>query len=203
MDKNRVVKFFKSKFFIFIVQIGVLSILIFSFNYKFEINFDSETLRSHRLILQFLANYILFNSFLSFLFIYLIWLLVSLVPIFIFNNYRKAYSMNLITFFFPNFFFYVFSHRFSRDYFDSYFVEHFLNTIVLGIVIIIFSIGLSFLLKIIKNPRIKTQLEDFNKIVNKTGITCPHCGMKFDSIPKYCYNCNAELSINVENKNEE
>ena len=123
MDKNRVVKFFISKFFIFIVQICVLSFLIYSFNYNFEIDFDSEITVSHKAILQFLANYILFKTFSNLLFIYLTWLLISLIPIFVFNNYRKAYSMNLITFFFPNFFFYVFLHRFSQDYFDSYFQQ--------------------------------------------------------------------------------
>jgi len=156
----------------------------------------------HQAIIQFLANYILFDNLSGLLFIYVIWILVSLIPIFIFNNFQKAYSMNLLTFFFPNFFLYVFLSRYSPEYFNSNFQFHFLHTILLGIVIVGISILLSLLLKKIKKLKIELQIEDLHAIASRSKSLCPYCGTKFESIPKFCYVCNADLTILIDDKSE-
>ena len=202
MEKNWFFKLLKSKILIFLYQILILSLLIYSFRYKFNINFDPEISIEHKKILQFLANYIMFNGFTNLVFIYLIWILVSLIPVFIFINYKKAYSMNLSTFFFPNFFFYVFLSRYSPEYYDANFLSNFLQTIILGIVIVSLSIGLSLILKVIIKPKTNVRYKDFELIASKCKSKCPNCGTKFDSIPLYCYNCNTQLALNMEDKLE-
>jgi uncharacterized membrane protein (DUF485 family) len=195
MEKNW---FFKSKIIIFVIQIVILSLIIYSFDYKFDINFDIGISKEHKKIIQFLANYIMFDKLSNLLFIYLIWILVSLIPIFSFNNYKKAYSMNLTTFFFPNFFFYIFLDRYSPDYFDSNFPTHFFQTIILGIFIVSISIGLSLVLKAIIKPRAAVKYEDLQLIASKCKSKCPKCGTEFNSNPQFCYNCNTKLTMNTE-----
>ena len=99
---------FKSKLMIFGIQILILLLSSVIFNYRIQIDFDLSTdprAGEQQFIIQFLANVILYNTTFGFLYVNLTWVIVSLLPILIFNNYRKAYSMNLTTFFFPNFFF--------------------------------------------------------------------------------------------------
>ncbi|MFW9900987.1 MAG: hypothetical protein ACFFDY_06830 [Candidatus Thorarchaeota archaeon] len=72
---------------------------------------------------------------------------------------------------------------------------------MLGVVIVIFSIGISIILKIITKDKMRTQIEDVSTFATKAKSICPKCGTKFDSIPRYCYKCNADLSINIEEKN--
>ncbi|MFX1259133.1 MAG: hypothetical protein ACFFAN_14860 [Promethearchaeota archaeon] len=150
-------------------------------------------------IIQFIANYVMYyyknNNFTQFYFIYFSWMIVSLIPIFVFNDYKKAYSMNLTTFFFPNFFFYVFLYRYSSNYFNSYFQTLFINTILLGLFIVLFSLGFTFILKTIRKPKARTQFENLKLIEQKNKIICPHCGIEYNSIPKYCYNCSKELIV--------
>ena len=109
--------------------------------------------------------------------------------------------MNLMTYLFPNFFIYIFLWRYSPEYFDSSFQFHFIHTIVLGIIIVVFSIGISLILRIITKDKIEAQIEDLSTIAGKIKSICPKCGTKFDSIPRYCYNCNTDLSIYIEEKN--
>lgn len=194
MEKNW---FFKSKIVIFVIQIVILSLIIYSFDYKFNINFDTDISIEHKKIIQILANYIMFDKLSNLLFIYLIWILVSLIPIFSYNNYKKAYSMNLITFFFPNFFFYIFLDRYSSDYFDSNFPTHFFQTIILGIFIVSISIGLSLILKALIKPKASVHYEDLQLIASKCKSKCPKCGTQFNSIPQFCYNCNTKLTFNT------
>lgn len=190
MKLNRI---FENKFVLFCVQFLILSLILFLFRYNFNISFDSVTFDIHRQIIQFLANYIMYDNWSSLLLIYIIWILVSLIPIFIYRNFRKVYSINLLTFFLPNFFFYVFLSRYSPNYFNLEFFNLMTKTIVLCIVIVIFSIGASLLVaKLFKEDYAITQ-EDFELIQKQTTITCPNCGTHFKSIPKYCYNCNSEL----------
>jgi len=52
MEKNW---FFKSKIVIFVIQIVILSLIIYSFDYKFDINFEIGISKEHKKIIQFLA----------------------------------------------------------------------------------------------------------------------------------------------------
>ncbi|MFW9826662.1 MAG: hypothetical protein ACFFEY_03470, partial [Candidatus Thorarchaeota archaeon] len=165
-------------------------------NYKFNVIFNippNEPTMEQKVVTQFLANFVLFKIIPDLVFMYTIWILVSIIPIFVYNNYKKAYSMNLITFFFPNFFLYIFLSRYSIAYFNSYFPFHLVQTILLGIVIAGFSIGISIgLNKFLKYIK-KDQIEIIDSIAKEGQITCPNCGIKFESIPKYCYKCNRIL----------
>lgn len=195
-------KIIRSRIFIFIIQFLILSLFIIYSGYKFNIIFDNppnEPTIEQKVVTQFLANYVLFNTISELVFIYSIWILVSLIPIFIYINYKKAYSMNLITFFFPNFFLYIFLSRYSTVYFNSNFQFHLLHTILLGIVITGISIGCSIgLNKILKYIK-KDQIEIIDSIVKEGQIVCPNCGIKFESIPKYCYKCNRILTTPEDN----
>lgn len=193
MNKLRIFKF---KLVNFILQIWILSLLIYIIDYEFKVNFDKSISKERRDIIQFLANYIIFdfkNDLSGIFFIYISWFIISLIPILNFNDYKKAYSLNLTTFFFLNFFFYLFLYRYSPNYFNSYFQILFTRTIILGIFIILFSIGLSLLLNKTIRHKDVLQFEDLKKIVQKSIIKCPHCGTEFNSIPQYCYNCLKEL----------
>lgn len=200
MDKLSIFKF---KVVNFIIQILILSLFIYIFNYEYTINFDKEISKERRDIIQFLANYIMFdpNDLSGLYFIYLSWIFISLIPIINFDDFKTVYSMNLYTFFFPNFFFYVFLYRYSPNYFHLHFSTLFVQTIILGLCIIIFSIGISFILNKTIRHKSKAQFEDFKKIVENIRFKCPYCGTEFNSIPKYCYNCLKELKTN-ENIND-
>ncbi len=184
---------FKSKLMVFCIQILILLISSVIFNYRIQIDFDLSVdprAGEQQFIIQFLANLILYNTTFGLLYIYITWVIVSLLPILIFNNSRKAYSMNLTTFFFPNFFFYVFYWRYSITSFSSVFPTFLVETFALAITIVIISIVLSLLLKLIRNEEMK---EDITNIELKNRSECPQCGAKFESKPKYCYNCNTYL----------
>jgi len=186
-------KIFKNKFIIICTQFLILSLFLLIFEYHFDIAFDSLTSEVHRQIIQFLANYILYNSWFELVFIYLVWILVGLIPIFIYRNIRKAYSTNLLIFFLPNFFFYIFLSRYSPVYFNLEFPNLIIKSIVLCIIIISISIGLSFLLNILSKKDLTITKEDLDAIQKETTMICPACGTQFKSIPKYCYKCNTKL----------
>ncbi|MFX1391019.1 MAG: hypothetical protein ACFE9Z_13225 [Promethearchaeota archaeon] len=189
------IKIVRSRIFLFIIQFFILSLIVIIFGYRLTLVFDILTTVEQAAITQFLANLVLFNNFSGLIFIYIIWFLVSLIPIFIYVNYKKAYSMNLITFFLPNFFFYLFLSRYSEDYFNTYFQFHILHTVLLGILIACLSILLSIVLKKIIRRTDKNKSEDIDSIAKIGQMTCPNCGIKFESIPKYCYKCNSVLVI--------
>ena len=186
-------RIFKNKFIIICIQLLILSLFLLIFEYHFDIAFDPLTSEVHRQIIQFIANYILYNSWSELIFIYLVWILVGLVPIFIYRNLRKAYSTNLLIFFLPNFFFYVFLSRYSPDYFNLEFPNLIIKSIVLCIIIISISIGLSYLLNRLSKKDLTITKEDLNAIQKETTMICPTCGTQFKSIPKYCYKCNTKL----------
>ncbi|MFX1419037.1 MAG: hypothetical protein ACFE9N_08980, partial [Promethearchaeota archaeon] len=98
----------RNRLILFTIQTLILNLVVFYFGYQVNLNYDLGIAIEQKAIIQFLANYILFNIWPGLFFIYLIWILTSFIPIIIYNNFKKAYSMNLITFFFPNFFLYVF-----------------------------------------------------------------------------------------------
>ena len=197
---NRLDKVFKSKMVLFAIQIALLSLFIFIFNYKSVIIFDSDISEERQVIIQFLANYIIFtlenNGITGFIFISLSWTLVSIIPILIFNNFKKAWTMNLTTFFFPNFFFYVFYARYSRSNFDLIFPTIFGQTILLALYIIGLSIGISLGLAKLRKSKEDVKIEDLREIEIKAKSKCPYCGTEFESIPKYCYNCSKEITSN-------
>jgi len=171
----------------------MLTIFTLIFKYEFQIKFDLSTdprASEQQFVIQFLANLIMYNDSFGLIYINLTWIIVCLVSILIFNDFKKSYSMNLTTFFFPNFFFYVFYWRYSEIYFAASFPSFIIKTITLGLTIAIASILLSMLLKFIKNFRINTKTENLEQIVSLNRIKCPKCGTQFNSIPKYCFNCN-------------
>jgi len=184
---------FKSKLMLFCIQILCLIAFVNISNYKLPIEF-SPSANEQQFIIQFLANIVMYNSSLGFVYINLTWLIVSLIPILIFFDYKKAYSMNLTTFFFPNFFFYVFYWRYSETYFNTLFPTFIFKSIILGITIATTSISLSLILKFIKKSTSNANVENLEQIEQKNTAECPKCGTKFDSIPKYCYNCNLLIS---------
>jgi len=184
---------FKSKLMLFCIQILCLIAFVNFSNYKLQIEF-SPSANEQQFIIQFLANIVMYDNSFGFVYINLTWLIVSLIPILIFFDYKKAYSMNLTTFFFPNFFFYVFYWRYSETYFNALFPTFIIKSIILGITIATTSISLSLILKFIKNSTYNANVENLEQIEQKNTTECPKCGTKFDSIPKYCYNCNLLIS---------
>jgi len=195
----------KSKIFNFFIQILLLSIIIFSFEYQVSLNLDGSLNAEREWIIQTLANYILYDyqgfNFLSILFIYSSWLGISLIPIIIFREPIKAYSINLTTLFFPSFFFYVFLNRYSPDLFEAHFWDFFNQTIILAVVLAVFSILVSLGLKMIFQSSSQKQSENFERLVAQIRTKCPHCGTEFESKPKYCYNCSKEIAI-IQNNSE-
>ena len=195
-------KIFTSKLFIFTVQISILSLLIYLFKYKFYIVFDVGITEERKIIIQTIANYIMFNQdkFSDGYFSFTSWSLISLIPVFIFRDYKKVYSMNLTAFFFPNFFFYVFLYRYSPVYFESNFLVLIMRTIALGIFIILFSLGLTYTIKKITKSFSKMLLEDLKLTFEEATSKCPYCGKSFKSKPIYCYNCLKELNVEYNDK---
>lgn len=196
----KIIEVFRNRLVLIIIQTLILNLIVLFFGYKFNLNFDIETGSEQKVIIQFLANYVFFDMEPGLFFIYLIWILVSLIPIFIYNDFKKSYTTNLLTFFFPNFFLYVFLSRYSPVYFDSKFSFHFMHTIILGIALVSLSIGFSLVLKKILQSKIKDQMEELHTIASKSKYACPKCGVEFDSFPKFCYNCNTELKIIEDNQ---
>ena len=190
----KIKNYFKNKFVLFIIQILILSILMSNFQYNSQIEITSSISKDLNLIIQLLSNYIIYNNNFGLMYIYITWILVSLMPIFIFNDFKKAYSMNLLAYFFPNFFFYVFYYRYSEIYFNTLFPSLIVKTIILGITIVIISIGLSLILKSIKYFNKEIKEENLKQIELENKIKCQNCGTEFNSIPKYCYKCNNLLT---------
>jgi uncharacterized OB-fold protein len=56
--------------------------------------------------------------------------------------------------------------------------------------IVIESIVLSLLLKFIKKLRKDSEPINLEQIETLNRTECPKCGTQFNSIPKYCFNCN-------------
>ncbi len=198
----KLIDILRKRIIIFIIQILLLNVLVFIIGNEYTIDFNEETSKTQELIIQFLANFTIFDTIQGFYFIYISWLLISLIPIFLFNNFKKASSMNLLTFFFPCFFFYVFLKRYAKIFFDSNFYRLIGQTIILGIFIIGFSICLSLLLKKLIKSDIESQREDLLILARNNKSECPHCGTIFDSIPNFCYNCNADLTMPINNENK-
>ena len=192
-----IIKVLRSRLVIFLIQLSILLLTINLVEYKYELNLllfpkPEETTEEQMVIIDWLANYILYDDWNDLFFMYSIWLLISILPVLIYNNYKQAYSMNFLTFFFSNFFFYAFLRNYYLPYFNATFLNLFIKTIILGITMILFSIGLSFALKVIRRPKIHQ--EDLHLIAESIKSKCPNCGTEFNSTPKVCYNCNMKLT---------
>jgi len=196
----KIIDVFRNRLIIFLIQTLILNLFVFYFGYHINLSFNILTTFEQKVIIQFFANYTLFDVLPRLLFIYIIWISVSLIPIFIYNDFKKSYTMNLLTYFFPNFFVYVLLFRYSHDFFSANFLFHFINTILLGIMIVIISIGLSFIIKKILKAKVQHQIENLQNIASAGKVICPKCGVEFESIPKFCYNCNTDLTIKIEDK---
>ncbi len=196
-------KFLKSKLLMFIVQLTIVSLFVYIYNGQFSINFDRDITPERKIVIQGLGNLVLYNSdnLSGSLFIFLLWIFVSLIPVLVYKNYKKAYSTNLRAYLFPTFFFYVFLSRYSPIYFKSNIYDLLIITFVLTALIILFSIGTSLVIKRLIRSKNLPRMEDLSRLENENKINCPQCGIAFDSIPKYCYNCSKELT--VERKSEQ
>ncbi len=187
MEKIR--KIIQKKLVLFLIQFIILSIFIIISGYSFKISFDSGITLERKFIIQFLANYIMFENVYQLFFIVLSWLIPILIPIFVFKKYKKVIIMNLTSFFFPNFFFYVFLARYSFNFYNSNLPFLLSNTIMLSSIIILISLGGTLILKKV----IKTDKTLFNENLDlkkfKILYKCANCGTEFKSKPKYCYNC--------------
>lgn len=193
----KILEFFRNRIILFAIQIFLLTLLISFIRYTVQICFTSGISNEQRWIVQILANYVIFNNVSGLFFIYIAWILISLIPIFLYNNFKKAYSMNLVTFFFPNFFLYVFLSRYSKEYFNSHFSFHFFHTILLGIILAVFSIGISLILRRLTKVKPKTRDSELQTIKNHIKSKCPNCGAEFNSTPIYCYKCNTKLLVDI------
>lgn len=189
----KILKIVRSKIIIFLIQFTLLSIFLIIFGYAFEIEFDISISVERKQIIQILANYIMFEGFSDTVLIYGSWLFVATIPVILLRKVRKVYSMNLLTFFFPNFFFYVFLSRYSPLYFNDKFGQLFVKTLILALVIITYSIVLSLIIHLISKITKKEGDQEILVIDKRVVSVCPHCGTKFDSKPLYCYNCNEKL----------
>ena len=201
----KISSFFKKKSISFAIQFFLLTFMIFLFNYSFMIEFDPNIEIEQRVIIQFLANYVLFRDIDGIIFMYVAWLIVSLLPILINQDCKKACSTNFLTFFVLNFFVYVFLFnedlRVTSDFFASNFVPLLWNSIILGIVILIYSFLISMVLKKLSSSHLEKKSSDL-LLSDKPLMTCPNCGMEFDSIPLYCFKCNSKLTMDESETNE-
>ena len=191
---------YRSKLGLFFIQVLILTLFITVFQYKFFVDFDSGILPERRFAIQVLANYVMYEWDGSLLFMYGIWLLVAIIPVIILKETRKVVIMNMITFFIPNYFFYVFLIKYSSENYTSILI---LKTLLLGLIIASFSILLTIILKLIKNLRKEVTMQDVSLIEQQTKSKCPYCGTEFNSIPVYCYNCNRKIIPSFEDKNGE
>jgi len=199
----KILDFFRSKVIVFIIQIFILSLVLVSFNYSSPINFDVNVSPPQERIIQTIANYVLFRDFSGLIFIYSIWISISFIPIIVYNSFKRAYSMNLLTFFFPNFFVYTFLSKYSPNYYKSNFLFHIIPTIFIGLILVVVSFGGSFILKNLGKTKTEAHIEDLHIIMNQIKSKCPNCGTIFNSTPIYCYKCNLKIMIknedNIEN----
>jgi len=189
----KILKIIRSKIIIFLIQFTLLSLFLIIFEYSFEIEFDSSISVERKQIIQFLANYVMFEDLNDTFLIYGIWLLVSTIPNVLFREVKKIYSMNLLTFFFPNFFFYVFLSRYSPLYFNEMFGQLFFKTLILATSIITYSIIPALIINFFRKIHKKEESIKLFEINKKVVSVCPKCGTEFDSKPLYCYKCNAKL----------
>jgi len=193
MNKKIISKIIKSKIGIFILQVIILSLFIFGFDYSFPIAFDSGITPERELIIQFLGNYILIDSYIDMLFLYGVWTLITLIPILILNDSRRALGANLKVLFFPNFFFYLFLSRYSPNYFNSNWLILLIPFLIFAITIIFLSVLVPKLYNQLKPTNHEVKMHQLRKIAEENRQKCPNCGEEFESSPIFCYKCSTRL----------
>jgi uncharacterized membrane protein (DUF485 family) len=201
MNKKIISKIIKSKIGIFILQVITLSLFIFGFDYSIPIAFDSGITPERELIIQFLGNYILIDNYIDALFLYGVWALVTLLPIVILNDSRRAFGANLKLLFFPNFFFYLFLSRYSPNYFNSKWLILLTPFLLFAITIIFLSVAIPKLYHTLNPTNHEAQMHELRKIAEENRKKCPTCGAEFDSSPLFCYKCSTRLH-SLENENQ-
>ena len=70
----KISSFFKKKTVSFVIQFFLLTFKIYLINYSFIIEFDPSIEVEQRVIIQFLANYVLFRENDGIIFMYIAWL---------------------------------------------------------------------------------------------------------------------------------
>lgn len=189
-------RIYEYKILVFLVQIALLIVLHYLLGFKYSITFDSGITQQRKEIIQFIGNLFLFVNDLSQIYIVLIvWSILSLISVFAFRDYKKAYSLNISTFFVLNFFFYIFLSRYSEKFYESHVFEILFQSILVGAYIIIFSLITVYLFKKAHNSITIREPVNLETLAEKNRGKCPHCGTKFESIPKYCYNCLKLVNI--------
>ncbi len=186
-------KIVQSKLFCFLIQCLILYVSVNLVRYSIYIPISSDTTFERHLIINFLSDYVIFNTLQEMGFMFLLWFYVSLVPIIIFLDYRKSYVVNLTTFFVINFFFYAFLFKYAKLKFDSVFSVLFPRTIVLALFVLLSTFVLSLILEALVDTFIKPDYNNLELLYQNSRSTCPNCGETFESIPIYCYNCNAMI----------
>jgi len=204
MGNNIYLKIIKSKLFIFIVQISLLILIIFSFQYTFKIESPLLELISpqRQTIIQLLGNLILYNDLEGLILIYGSWILISFLPIVIYGEARMAISANIKAMFFPNFFFYIFTYKYLPSYFEQNFWNLFLRTVSLFVILAILSLVIPYLYERFRRQKKSDQIRNLRKIAQKNKNKCPYCGTVFNSKPLYCYNCSKKLPIKTLNEDK-
>lgn len=202
MNQQLISKVFKSKIGIFIIQVLILTLSILFYNYSFTISFDSGISIERKMIIQFLGNYILVGNITDAIFLYSIWTIVTMLPVFILRNSRRALGANLKLIFFPNFFFYLFLSRYSPDYFNSTWLILLLPFLIFAIIIILLSFLIPKIFQMLKRRDKEAQLQEVQKIANENRKICPNCGAKFESTPIFCYKCSKRLIAKEEKKQQ-
>ncbi|MFW9948575.1 MAG: hypothetical protein ACFFKA_00445 [Candidatus Thorarchaeota archaeon] len=192
---------YKSKLGLFTIQIMILTFFIFIFQYNFPIEFDGSILVERRFIIQFLANYIMYEWDVSLIFMYSIWILVLLIPVIVLKDIKKVLIINITTFFFPNFFFYIFLSRYSPIYFELNVGLLFLKTFIFALIIASFSLLSMIVLNLIRNLKKEVVEQDITLIEQHVKSKCPYCGTEFNSNPIYCYKCNNQIVQVLEDTN--
>ncbi len=204
MGKETYLKVIRSKLFVFIIQISILGLIIFSFDYTFPIEspYLNVITRQRRTIIQLLGNLILYDDLDGLVLIYGSWILVSFIPVLIYREPRLAFSANIKLIFFPNFFFYVFVYKYLATYFEQYFWNLFLRTLSLFAILAIVSLVIPYFYDRYRKKKESIQTLDLRKIAQKNKYKCPYCGTEFNSKPLYCYNCSRKLPIESINEDK-
>jgi hypothetical protein len=186
-------KFVKSKIFLAVLQIIILSFMVITFSNGKTFIYNPQSLDIQKFVVSFLATYVIYQTAFEMMFLYFSWLAISLIPVIVYHDYKKAYSLNLTIYFIFNFFFYIFLNRYAESSFRLSFTIYFVNSVILGLIIIAFSICLAIISN--KLIRFKQRAKQDSNYPSKSlkVFRCPNCGTEFNSYPIYCYNCNEKL----------
>ncbi|MFX1239219.1 MAG: hypothetical protein ACFFAS_13050 [Promethearchaeota archaeon] len=190
-DQHEIIQ---SKIVILLFQLAFLSAFIYGFGHSFSIQFDEGIDDIQIMVIQYLANLIMCEGTVEFIFMYYAWTVVLLIAAFILRSTRKTFFTNLTIFFILNFFFYIYLSRHSPNFYGQNSQGMITQTIFLSIYIAVISIFSSQVIKMLFKSK-EEPLLDIQQIEYKDKYVCPHCGVEFGSLPQYCYNCLEKLDI--------